>query len=110
MCTLVVADPPSDGVQGTCSSGDTLVLTQEVSCTQSCSNGGCTGSCAPIPGQFHQTLTFNRTPIHVAITVSRDGRQLVQDSARFMYIASEPNGPGCGVCHQASHEVTISTT
>jgi hypothetical protein len=110
MCTLVVADPPSGSVQGTCSSGDTLVLEQEVSCTQTCSSGGCSGSCAPIPGQFHQTLTFNGTPIQVAITVSRDGRQLVQDNVRLRYVASEPNGAGCGVCHQASHEVAISAT
>jgi hypothetical protein len=109
-CTLVVPDPPSGRVEGTCSSGDTLVLEQEVSCTQTCGNGVCSGSCAPIPGQFHQTLTFNGTPIQVAITVSRDGRQLVQDNVRLRYVASEPNGAGCGVCHQASHDVMIAAT
>jgi hypothetical protein len=86
-----------------------LELTPEASCPPvTCNAGACTrSSCTPIPGQFHQTLTFNGTPTQFAITVSRDGRQLVQSSMKLDYIASEPNGPGCGFCHQASPQLTV---
>ena len=43
----------------------------------------------------------------IAVTVSANGKQLGEQRFTPVYLKSEPNGPGCGVCTQASVALTI---
>jgi hypothetical protein len=108
-CTLAVSDAPPNFVQGACSVRIlTLNLEAEVGC-QSVSQGSSAGqSCTPVSGQFHLTAVVGATPAKVGVVVLRDGVEIGRDTIALQYSASEPNGPGCGLCHQASAGVSIA--
>jgi hypothetical protein len=81
-------------VAGSCSSGITLELAPEASCPPiRCDDAGACGgsSCTPIPGQFHQTLTFNGTPTQVAITVSRGTVPEDESATSNVHLAGVPS-------------------
>jgi len=57
------------------------------------------------------TLQFHDTELtKLVITVSSNGMTLVNQAADVSYTSSEINGPGCGVCTQASVSVTVPMT
>ena len=127
-CTLSLADSVASGtastgsriVEGTCSENDiTLELVQL--CPQSvvvCDAGVCGArvgfNC--FPGQFEMHAVVSAHGFgadaksgvvsEVALDLSVDGTELMQESVSPKATTAEPNGPGCGTCTTAA--VTIS--
>jgi hypothetical protein len=89
----------ADGVTGACEVNLPLpaCTTPGATCTGQRAWSLGESGCALPPAQHSLTgVAFSgTTPASVAITVSRDGRQLAAGSFSPAYVTSQPNGPGC---------------
>jgi hypothetical protein len=124
-CTLSVPDPPPTGtVKGTCSAMDTAwTLTQlcpqpETVCNDA---GACGGFYSPsncLAGQFQMYVVISPhesganiasgVASQVAIDLSVDGMELDHETIAPAVKTTEPRGPGCGTCTNASATLSVA--
>jgi hypothetical protein len=123
-CSIQIPDPPpAGGVQGSCAVGSnvTLGLVAVESCPPVvCANGACEGtSCTPVAGRFQMVLATGTSfglegdaQPHVveqlALDLSLDGNELMNETIAPTSTTTEPNGAGCGTCTNASATVSIA--
>jgi hypothetical protein len=123
-CSLRISEPPPTGtLQGTCSATNvTWTLTQL--CPQPppvCTNGACVGmvsSANCLAGQFQMAVTVSPQGFgpdassaiasQIAIDLSLDGTELIDETIRPTTKTTEPNGAGCGTCTNASATLSIA--
>jgi hypothetical protein len=108
----VPASPSSNGVAGSCGLGSYgLRLESVLSCPQVvCDQGACGGmSCTPVVGHFQMMLTIQGLPAQISVNVAVDGKVLLSDTVAATATTTEPNGPGCGTCANASATVSVGS-
>jgi hypothetical protein len=120
---LTVSDPPPTGtpIKGTCSATNAAwTLTQfcpqpEPVCNDA---GACEGIVSCLAGQFQMTVVIatqgfgasfaSGVASQVAIDLSVDGRELSHETIAPTVKTTEPNGPGCGMCTNASATLSVA--
>jgi hypothetical protein len=106
-CALKVPAMPSPTsiVTGACTSSLGLDLVPQAQCAADAVVGT---DCATGPGALQQVLTIPGTPASVDLTVTRDGRVLLQRAISFAYTTFQPNGPSCApTCHVAGAVIDV---
>ncbi|HEY6458531.1 MAG TPA: hypothetical protein VIY73_00220, partial [Polyangiaceae bacterium] len=111
-CNLTVPSPvPSNGVSGTCalSDGAVLTLAPVMSCpAPTCNDEACGGaSCSPVPGHFQLSLSLQAMASSIDVQVLLGASSIASVSVTPVAATTEPNGPGCGDCTNASATVSV---
>ena len=97
---LAALDCGAEGVEA--------LLRQRSTCTSTVSNDGNSGSgsCTPIPDQYELSLEIIGNPTSVGVTLSRDGKILLDDTRKPKYEHDYPNGSDCDEgCTQAGYSL-----
>jgi hypothetical protein len=110
-CALKVPAVPSPQniVTGACTSSIGLVLSPQAQCAADAGDAASADAgCAAGPGALEQVLTLPGMPVSVDLTLTRDGRMLLQQAIAFAYATVQPNGPSCApTCHEATAVVDV---
>jgi hypothetical protein len=110
-CALKVPAIPSPTsiVTGACTSRIGLELAPQPPCAGDAGDASAgDAGCAAGAGALQQVLTLPETPAHVDLTLTRDGRMLLQQAIAFAYATVQPNGPSCApTCHEATAVVDV---
>lgn len=103
-------DLPSEGNSQAdldCGAGLTAAIAQVVNCT-TFSDGNVVGqSCEPVPDQFYVQVFITSQPESLSVELSRGEEVVLTDTQDPSYEEREINGPGCGVCRQATYELVV---
>jgi hypothetical protein len=83
-------------------------IQQESMCMEYRNGDSVSQSCTPIPDQYSLSGWFYGTPSTLAVSLERDGAELVEETHSLSYEESRPNGPECDpICRQASVDIAI---
>jgi hypothetical protein len=90
-----------------CQNGLSVTIAPLQSCVEEKSKESTSYTCTPIPNSNQERIFFRGTPNQISVAQSVDGSLILNQTITPTYIASEPNGQGCGICRQAKVEWTL---
>lgn len=98
--------PVEGGRTRTCGTRVSVALGQQTRCQDTSEAGPNVATCAAT-GQYDEVIEIDGNPPNFTIRLKDGDAVIAERTFQPRYVASEPNGPGCGLCTRSEELWTL---